>query len=430
MIILSVKCKNRVIEKVKYTGRDQQSRKKKEKKKDKKVKEKKKEKKEENKDGRKTRHRWHLHQATTSTVYLTISRRVRSSPSPTSRSPFLPCTARREECADDRRTLAASRVPAKRRQTSIKPTVERTTAVLYDRGALPDELARLVDLLTVRNHLDQASLAALVRNLYPSARVGDEVVLRLVGALGHGQLKPSLPLQALFLRWLVMVYHVLENPAVLSQAYAVLFNLLDTAAIRPQLCHLLALVTRRKHVRPFRIQAVLSLSRQTGGDPNLTGLLRVFKNYYPEIIVGELTRGRAAAFKHPDPQWRARLDEIQQRQSERLDDGRARNGFAVSHAIGQPKGPKALLPTVRTLHAQEVRWICSKSPPGNARQWSLTICRAPSPWKRSTAPSPWSRTSKRSSCLPSSPQSWQIPSSRSSCSCGQTPRAPPASATG
>jgi centromere protein I len=127
---------------------------------------------------------------------------------------------------------AASKVPAKRRKTGIKSTVEKTASLLYDRGALPDELTRLVDLLTVRNHLDQASLAAIVRNLYPSGKVSDDVVLRFVGALGHGQLKPSLPLQSLFLRWLVMVYHMLQNPAILSQAYGVLFNLLDTAAIR------------------------------------------------------------------------------------------------------------------------------------------------------------------------------------------------------
>ncbi|KAL2152515.1 hypothetical protein VTH82DRAFT_5699 [Thermothelomyces myriococcoides] len=248
----------------------------------------------------------------------------------------------------------ASKVPAKRRQTNIKPTVERATALLYERGALQDELGRLVDLLTVRNHLDQASLGAIVRNLYPSGKVNDEVVLRFVGALGHGQLKPSFPLQALFLRWLVMVYHSLENPTILSQVYSVLFNLLDTAAIRPQLCHLLALVTRRKHVRPFRIQGILNLSRQTSGDPNLTGLLRVFKSYYPEIIVGDITKGRAATFKHPDPQWRARLDEIQQRHSEYRDDQGVRNGFAVNHTIGQKlKATRSSLPVVRTLHAQE-----------------------------------------------------------------------------
>lgn len=57
-------------------------------------------------------------------------------------------------------------------------------------------------------------------------------MLRVVAALGHGTLKASLTLQAGLLKWLVMVYHVLETPAVLGQAYPVLFNLLDTAAIR------------------------------------------------------------------------------------------------------------------------------------------------------------------------------------------------------
>lgn len=45
----------------------------------------------------------------------------------------------------------------------------------------------------------------------------------------------------------------------------------------------------------------LGLSRQTGKDPALVGLLRVFKDYYPEIIVGDAVRGKASAFKvcHP-----------------------------------------------------------------------------------------------------------------------------------
>jgi hypothetical protein len=47
----------------------------------------------------------------------------------------------------------------------------------------------------------------------------------------------------------------------------------------------------------------LNLSRQTGNDPCLVGLLRVFKDYYPEIIVGEAVRGKASAFKvrRPSP---------------------------------------------------------------------------------------------------------------------------------
>lgn len=59
-----------------------------------------------------------------------------------------------------------------------------------------------------------------------------DAVLRVVGCLGVGALKPSLNVQAALLRWLVMVYHVVEGRGVLARAYPVLFNLLDVAAIR------------------------------------------------------------------------------------------------------------------------------------------------------------------------------------------------------
>ncbi|KAJ0160283.1 Centromere protein I [Colletotrichum tanaceti] len=250
----------------------------------------------------------------------------------------------------------ASGLPAKRRATSIKPTVEKIATSAYDSGLLPGPLSELIDLLTRPNHLDQASLNALVKNLYPATRLSGDAVLRVVGCLGHGELKPSLVLQSNILKWLIMVYHVIEKPAILSQAYAVLFNLLDTAAIRPQLCHLLALITRRKHVRPFRLQAILNLSRSTGNDPALTGLLRVYKDYYPEIIVSDALRGRASAFKHPDTEWRGRLDQIQRDHSQRAAEaaGQPRNGFSVNHLALRARGGKAFnLPSVHTSEATE-----------------------------------------------------------------------------
>ncbi|KAK1250726.1 hypothetical protein MKX07_005281 [Trichoderma sp. CBMAI-0711] len=207
---------------------------------------------------------------------------------------------------------AASKLPAKSRGANIKPTVASLASLAYENGLLPTALDELVGLLVTPSHLDQASLNAIARNLYPVARVSRDVVVCIIGALGHGTLKPSLTIQVALLKWLIMIHHVLETPAVLAQAYGVLFNLLDTAAIRPNVCHLLALITRRRHVKPFRIQALLTLSRQTANDPYLIGLLRVFKDYYPEIILGELVRGKASAFKHPDAAWKERLQEIQE----------------------------------------------------------------------------------------------------------------------
>lgn len=193
----------------------------------------------------------------------------------------------------------AAKLSPKARQTPIKPTVASLTSASYERGLLPDALSDLIDLVTTPSFLDQGSLNAIVRNLYPATRVPRDLVVRVVACLGHGRLKASLNIQAALLRWLILVYHVLDSPAILSQSYHVLFSMLDTAATRPALSHLLALITRRKHVKPFRIQALLSLTRQTGNDPCLVGLLRVFKDYYPEVIVGEAVRGKSSAFKVP-----------------------------------------------------------------------------------------------------------------------------------
>jgi centromere protein I len=191
--------------------------------------------------------------------------------------------------------------------------VDGVCLTAYEDGLPNASLSRLVDLISLPSELDQASLASLVRNLYPASKVPDAIVARIVGSLGHGRTKCSYTVQAMLLRWLVMVYDILENSSVLSQLYGILFNLLDTVAIRcvlletsqiftdfvprrPQLCHVLSLTTRRKHVRPFRIQMLMELTRQAGNDPPLIGLMRVYKDYYPDVIVGVVTSGRASVF--------------------------------------------------------------------------------------------------------------------------------------
>ncbi|KAI0457875.1 Mis6-domain-containing protein [Xylaria acuta] len=250
--------------------------------------------------------------------------------------------------------LRASKLPAKQRGMSVKPKVEQLTSLAYDQGLLPADLNELIDLVTSPNFLDQASLATIVRNLYPATSVGGDLIIKVIGCLGHGKLKPSLAIQAALLKWLIMVQHVTENRTCFLQAYPVLFNLLDTAALRTHACHLLALITRRRHVRPHRIQSLLLLSRQTGNDPSLTGLLRVYKDYYPEIIVGDATRGKASAFNHPDSQWRERLDEIRRAHAQRRASRSETPLDAFRVARHRLKGASNWpVPEVHTSHATE-----------------------------------------------------------------------------
>ena len=102
----------------------------------------------------------------------------------------------------------------------------------YEEGLTNASLSRLVDIVTLPNELDQASLGGLVRNLYPTSKVPNAIVIKIAGGLGHGRSKPSYSVQGALLKWLVMVYDVLENKRILSQLYSILFNHLDTVAIR------------------------------------------------------------------------------------------------------------------------------------------------------------------------------------------------------
>ncbi|KAJ4413720.1 hypothetical protein N0V82_008359 [Gnomoniopsis sp. IMI 355080] len=251
----------------------------------------------------------------------------------------------------------ASKVSAKKRQTDVKPKVAELTSVAYNQGVLPEELTQLIDLILMRNYLDQASLNSILRNLYPVDKVSEHVILKIIGSLGLGELKPSLTLQSSLLQWVIQVYHVLDTQAqaVLSRAYSVLFNLLDVSATRPQLFHLLAIVTRRKHVQHYRIQALLNLTRQNANDRHLQGLLRVYRNYYPEIIVAN--PGKGSTFKLPDPEWKDRLFSIQRahREQQKSSYQGPRDGFRTNQHVttGSKAFKSAGIPFVQTSNAHE-----------------------------------------------------------------------------
>lgn len=130
----------------------------------------------------------------------------------------------------------ASQVPARRREVDIGPTVETLTSQCYEKGLLPEELLELVDLIITPTYLNQATLNSLLRNLYPATAIDGDLVIKIISCLGHGALKPSLPVQAGLLKWLIMIHHLVKEQDALAKSYAVLFNLLDTAAIRYGWC--------------------------------------------------------------------------------------------------------------------------------------------------------------------------------------------------
>ncbi|KAJ5564021.1 Centromere protein Cenp-I [Penicillium frequentans] len=209
---------------------------------------------------------------------------------------------------------AVAFVPSKRRYADAGELAKTIASNGYEGGISSDALGRLLKILTTKNNLDQGTTTTLIKNLYPQARVIPKHVTRVISSLGPSKSKPSPATQSLLVRWLILTYDFLEDKTHLGKLYAVLFNHLDMISLRKPLCHLLSLITRRKHVKPFRIQALMELIQNAGGeDKEMVTLLKIFKNYYPEIIIGDVGGSRRAAlfFKHPDPEWASHAKVLQ-----------------------------------------------------------------------------------------------------------------------
>jgi centromere protein I len=101
----------------------------------------------------------------------------------------------------------------------------------------------------------------------------------------------------------------------------------------------------------------LELLQRFPGDPGLVALLRVYKDYYPEIILGEAVRGRASAFRYPDPAWRERLAEIRDAHAEKTQAAPdvVRNGFRAARGADVGRKRASAVPLVKTMYATEVR---------------------------------------------------------------------------
>ena len=182
-----------------------------------------------------------------------------------------------------------------------------------EHGLATATLKRVLEVLTSANGLDQTTQKALIKVLYPTNHIPSHIIRIVVNGLGHGSRKASVSNQQLLLKWLIMVYDVLEDPSILSNLYSVFFNLLDMNSLRADLCPLLVKITRRKHVRPFRLQMLQTLSKKVGREPALSKLMHIYDSYAPDTLNVKIPAGRVPEFSLPDPEWANQLQRIRER---------------------------------------------------------------------------------------------------------------------
>ncbi|MCJ1393038.1 hypothetical protein MMC18_005910 [Xylographa bjoerkii] len=235
------------------------------------------------------------------------------------------------------------KLPSDSRTQQLAPLIQSICTFAYRTGIPTLALTTILDVVTLPNHLDQASITAVIKGLYPSTKVSSAHVFAIVNSLGQGKQKPSPATQNLLLRWMIMVQDFLDEPTVLTKLYNVFFNLLDMISIR--------LV--RKHVKPFRIQMLLELSRNFGSEPALIGLLKVYKEYYPDVIVGQSAAGKSSHFEHPDPEWRDRLHILQDTSARVTDTYANTTSFKVVRR-GAKRARAAVVPEVHTFLSDEL----------------------------------------------------------------------------
>lgn len=103
-------------------------------------------------------------------------------------------------------------------------------------------------------------------------------------------------------------------------------------------------------MKPFRIQALMELLRNTGGEEKeLICLLRIFKNYYPDIIIGDLgSRKSGLVFKHPDPEWSTHARHLQDTNVERSRAAQQSTFQVVHRGLVKRSKAEIVVPDVQT----------------------------------------------------------------------------------
>ena len=203
----------------------------------------------------------------------------------------------------------------KTKYSTLKPFLDTITTYAENHGLSNAALQTLVDVVKRPNSFDQKGQNAIIKSLYPASNVPSDLICTVIGCLGHGSHKASVSSQQLLLKWIGMVRDYLEEPSHLSKFYSVLFNLLDMMSIRAEICHVLAQITRRKHVQPFRIHFLQGLSKKAGQDHALLKLMYVYDKYAPGILVLEKPRKNLMDSSHTDPDWVSQLERIHSKTS-------------------------------------------------------------------------------------------------------------------
>ncbi|XP_066437731.1 centromere protein I isoform X2 [Eleutherodactylus coqui] len=148
-------------------------------------------------------------------------------------------------------------------------------------GIPPDGVGILLK-VALSGHLADSVNTRILKCLLPAGELQEDCIVSAVSLFCTGRSTTST--QVLFVRWLISVFDLISCKDALSYLYNFFFCLLSDDKLCPSLCHLLYLITRKEHVKAYRVRRLLELQNRKGLIPYVLGLLSVYKVFCPELV--------------------------------------------------------------------------------------------------------------------------------------------------
>ncbi|KAM4019407.1 centromere protein I, partial [Anomaloglossus baeobatrachus] len=150
------------------------------------------------------------------------------------------------------------------------------------RLGIPPEGVDILLRLALSGNLVESVNARILKCLIPATEVHQDCIIAAVSLFCTR--KTTTSTRVLFIRWLISVFDLISSKDVLSVLYNFFFCLLPDEKLCPILCHLLYLITKKEHVKVYRVRSLLQLQGRAGLQPYIIGLLSIYKVFCPELV--------------------------------------------------------------------------------------------------------------------------------------------------
>ncbi|CAG8723070.1 9007_t:CDS:2, partial [Dentiscutata heterogama] len=111
---------------------------------------------------------------------------------------------------------------------TVKNQADELETLVQWYGLEDTQIAELLEFI-IKGKLDDSDVRKLIKLLVPRRKVSEMSAIKIFGNLGNRNMKYSI--QALLLRWVVLVYGFIEDHSKIYRLYGVIFHYLEYATL-------------------------------------------------------------------------------------------------------------------------------------------------------------------------------------------------------